>query len=230
MSMQTLATLAGRSGGILYLMPVLLLIALTVAIERFLVLARVQREGARATHEVAQLGHLDLVTLGDLAHQTGAPFKAILQVPVRFPRVHDGARLSDLLEEVVMRQVPSLDRSLWLLDTVVTLAPLLGLLGTIIGMFHAFQFMGDAAGNTVQITGSVGEALIATACGLVVAVIGLVAFNGLHNRVRYLVHQMETLRTMLVNRLEGFEHHGTQRAPQAAPAYSPAPVYAAQER
>lgn len=229
MSIEALAGLAARSGGILYIMPVLLLIALTVAIERFLVLARVQREGARVTDQVAQLGHLDLATLGGLTQKTGAPFKAMLEVPVRFPRVRDGSRLSELLEEVLMRQVPTLDRSLWLLDTVVTLAPLLGLLGTIIGMFHAFQFMGNAAGNTMQITGSVGEALIATACGLVIAVIGLVAFNGLQNRVRFLVHQMETLRTMLVNRLEGFEHQAPQRPPQAAPAHSPSPVYAAQE-
>lgn len=230
MSITALAALADRSGGILYIMPVLLLIALTVAIERLLVLARVQREGAQVTHQVAQLAHLDLVTLGGLAKKTGAPFKAMLEVPVHFPRVRDTSRLADLLEEIVMRQVPTLDRSLWLLDTVVTLAPLLGLLGTIIGMFHAFQFMGNAAGNTIQITGSVGEALIATACGLVIAVIGLVAFNGLHNRVRYLVHQMETLRTMLVNRMEAFEHDSTQRAPQATPAHPPAPVYAAQER
>ncbi len=230
MGVEALAALAGRSGGILYIMPALLLIALTVAIERLLVLARVQREGARVTEQVAALGHLDLAMLGSLAKRTGAPFQAMLEVPVRFPRVRESARLADLLEEVVMRQVPSLARSLWLLDTVVTLAPLLGLLGTIIGMFHAFQFMGNAAGNTVQITGSVGEALIATACGLVIAVIGLVAFNGLHNRVRCLVHQMETLRTMLVNRLEEFEQHGIQRAPQAAPAHSPVPVYAAQER
>jgi biopolymer transport protein ExbB len=226
MNLQALAALAARSGGILYLMPVLLLIALTVAIERLLVLARVMREGTHVTDQVAQLGHLDPATLGGLAQKTGAPFKAMLEVPVRFPRVRDGSRLSELLEEVVMRQVPTLDRSMWLLDTVVTLAPLLGLLGTIIGMFHAFQFMGNAAGNAVRITGSVGEALIATACGIVIAVIGLVAFNGLHNRVRYLVHQMETLRTMLVNRLEETSHHGSQRMPQPASA----PVYAAQER
>ncbi|MBW4051839.1 MAG: MotA/TolQ/ExbB proton channel family protein [Proteobacteria bacterium] len=226
MSLQALAALAARSGGILFIMPVLLLIALTVAIERLLVLGRIRREGAHVASQVAQLGHLDPVTLGGLAQMTGAPFKAMLEVPVRFPRVSDSSRLSELLEETVMRQVPTLDRSMWLLDTVVTLAPLLGLLGTIIGMFHAFQFMGNAAGNTGQITGSVGEALIATASGLVIAVIGLVAFNGLQNQVRYLVHQMETLRTMLVNRLEGMEHHGGQRAPQGAAAA----IYAAQER
>lgn len=227
MSMQALAALAARSGGILYVMPALLLVALTVAIERWLVLARVAREGARVADQVAQLGHLDPVGLGGLAQVTGAPFKAMLEVPVRFPRVRDGGRLGDLLEEMLMRQVPMLDQNLWLLDTIVTLAPLLGLLGTIIGMFHAFQFMGNAAGNTVRITGSVGEALIATACGLVIAVIGLIAFNGLQNRVRYLVHQMETLRTMLVNRLEGIDHHAAAKPSQHA---VPAPVYAAQER
>ena len=121
-----------------------------------------------------------------------------------------------------MRQVPSLDKRLWLLDTVVTLAPLLGLLGTIIGMFHAFQFLDHAAGNPSAITGIVGEALIATAAGLVIAVIGLVAFNGLHNHMRFLVHQMETLRTMLVNRLEGLDHQHALLATQAQPVlYSP---------
>jgi biopolymer transport protein ExbB len=227
MNPQALLGLAARSGGILYLMPMLLLVALTVAIERYLVLARVRREGARVSEEVARLAHLDPVSLGSLAQNAGAPFRAMLEVPVRFPRVRDSARLSELLEEVLMRQVPLLDQSLWLLDTTVTLAPLLGLLGTIIGMFHAFQFMGNAAGNAFEITGSVGEALIATACGLVIAVIGLVAFNGLHARVRYLVHQMQTLRTMLVNRLEGSEHPGGTWVSQAA---SVAPVWAAQER
>ncbi|MDA8383180.1 MAG: MotA/TolQ/ExbB proton channel family protein [Betaproteobacteria bacterium] len=225
MNWQNLNELATHSGGILYLMPILLLTALTIGIERFLVLARIQRDGERVVESVAPLSHLDHGSLGGLKERTGAPFKAILEVPVRFPRVRDSGKLSELLQEVVMRQVPTLDRRMWLLDTIITLAPLLGLLGTIIGMFHAFQFMGNAAGDAVQITGSVGEALIATAFGLVIAVIGLVAFNGLHNRVRYLVHQMETLRTMLVNRLDGVDHHNGLHASQATAA-----IYAAQER
>lgn len=225
MNWQNLSELAAHSGGILYLMPVLLLIALTIGIERFLILARIERHGDQVTRHVVEMGHLDHHSLGGVAQETCAPFKAILEVPTRFPRVKDSARLSELLQEAVMLQVPMLDKRMWLLDTVITLAPLLGLLGTIIGMFHAFQFMGNAAGNAVQITGSVGEALIATAFGLVIAVIGLVAFNGLHNRVRYLVHQMETLRIMLVNRIDGLDHLNGLAATQPRPS-----IYAAQEK
>lgn len=225
MNWQNLTELAAHSGGILYLMPVLLLIVLTIGIERFFVLFRISREGDKVMRHVAGMVHLDHKSLGGAAQETGAPFKAILEVPTRFPRINDSARLSELLQEAVMWQVPMLDKRMWLLDTVITLAPLLGLLGTIIGMFHAFQFMGNAAGNAVQITGSVGEALIATAFGLVIAVLGLVAFNGLHNRVRTLVHQMETLRTMLVNRLDGLDHQNGLLATQPQPA-----IYTAKEK
>jgi hypothetical protein len=54
--------------------------------------------------------------------------------------------------------------------------------------------------------GGVAEALIATASGLYVAMIGLVFFNGLHNRVRPVVHQLDTLKTALVNRLTSDRH------------------------
>ncbi|MHB1883397.1 MAG: MotA/TolQ/ExbB proton channel family protein, partial [Acidithiobacillus sp.] len=109
-------------------------------------------------------------------------------------------------------------------DTIVTLAPLLGLLGTIIGMFHAFQVLNNAAQNPTLITGSVAEALLATAAGLIIAIVGLVAFNGLHNRMRYVVHQMETLRTMLINRLEGLDHSHALIHSEAQPL-----IYAAAE-
>jgi biopolymer transport protein ExbB len=108
--------------------------------------------------------------------------------------------LASRLDEVILRHVPLLDRRLWVLDTTVTLAPLLGLLGTIIGMFHAFQVLAAPGAAPHAITGGVAEALVATAAGLLIAVIGLVVFNGLNERVRLAAHQLETLKVMLVNR------------------------------
>jgi len=105
-----------------------------------------------------------------------------------------------------MREAPRIDRLLWVLDTIVTLAPLLGLFGTIVGMFNAFQVLSDPGNAPTQVTGGVAEALIATASGLFVAMIGLVFFNGLHNRVRAVVHQLETLKAALVNRLASGSH------------------------
>jgi biopolymer transport protein ExbB len=107
------------------------------------------------------------------------------------------------LEEAVMREVPMLDRSLWVLDTVITLAPLLGLFGTIIGMFGAFSVLGDIQNAASQVTGGIAEALIATAFGLFIAMIGLVFFNGLNTKVRLIVHQLEVIKLMLLNRRFG---------------------------
>lgn len=71
------------------------------------------------------------------------------------------------------------------LDTCVTAAPLLGLLGTVTGMMNTFGALGegDIAASAGKITGGVGEALIATACGLVVAIVGLIPYNILSTRV-----------------------------------------------
>ncbi|MCE5360599.1 MotA/TolQ/ExbB proton channel family protein [Candidatus Igneacidithiobacillus taiwanensis] len=223
MNLGELAKIAAESGGVLYLMPILLFIVLWVSFERFLYLNRMTHLGEQTAQAIDALPNLQGPQLKELADSTPAPFKALLEVPVRYPQLRDSARLSDILQETVMRQVPTLDRGLWILDTTVTLAPLLGLLGTIIGMFHAFQVLDNVSNNPTAITGNVAEALLATASGLVIAIIGLVTFNGLHNRMRLVVHQMETLRTMLTNRLEGLQHVSNS-VDAAKPVY-----YAAQE-
>lgn len=209
MNLDHITQLAANSEGILYVMAVLLLLALTVVIDRFWYLGRTIRRGELITRTVSQFAHLDRKTIKDLADRSRRlPHGAVLEVPLHYPEVDDAHRLSELLEEAILWQAPKLDSRLWMLDTVVTLAPLLGLLGTIIGMFKSFQVLGDGSSAPAQITGGVGEALVATACGLFIAIIGLVCFNSLNNCVRIVVHQMETLKIVLVNRLD---------APRAVP-------------
>jgi len=116
-----------------------------------------------------------------------------------------------------MHEIPKLDRGMWMLDTVVTLAPLLGLFGTIIGMFNAFSGLGAVGAVPTQVTGGVAEALIATATGLMIAMVGMVFLNSLNNRVRLMVHQLETLKQVLINRFA--------RNPEAVPL-RPAVAYA----
>ncbi len=202
MTLANLYHIADASGGILYIMALLMLIALTVIIERTWYLKRVMRRGRLIASSISALHNLDRKSISELS--LGAmryPQGSLLSVVSHYPDIRDPNRLSELLEESILWQVPRIDRNLWMLDTIITLAPLLGLLGTIIGMFNAFQILG--AGNAAtQITGGVAEALVATACGLFIAIIGLIWFNGLNNYVRLIVHQMETIKVMLVNRLD----------------------------
>jgi biopolymer transport protein ExbB len=86
-------------------------------------------------------------------------------------------------------------RFLTVMDTLVTLAPLLGLLGTVTGLMRAFLNIGSAEISVVGVTGGIGEALIATACGLGIAIFSLVPFNYFSAKVTQLQFDLETAAT-----------------------------------
>src|SRR5438477_12738218 len=88
-------------------------------------------------------------------------------------------------------------RFLTVMDTLVTLAPLLGLLGTVSGIFRTFLSLGGTSmeGATSQITGGIGEALIATMCGLAIAIISLIPFNYFTRKVAQLQFELESAAT-----------------------------------
>jgi len=84
-------------------------------------------------------------------------------------------------------------RFLNVMDTLVTLAPLLGLLGTVTGLMRAFLKVGSAELAVSAVTGGIGEALIATACGLGIAIISLVPLNYFSGKLARLQFELETV-------------------------------------
>jgi biopolymer transport protein ExbB len=104
------------------------------------------------------------VMAAGLAHRNPAPAKA--------------------MEAAAQAQIPALKRRLGALDTIITLTPLLGLLGTVVGMIGSFDIMSEAGmGRPHAITGGVAEALIATATGLLIAILTLIPYNYFTTRV-----------------------------------------------
>jgi biopolymer transport protein ExbB len=92
------------------------------------------------------------------------------------------------------------------MDTMVTLAPLLGLLGTVTGIMRSFTSMGDAELAVTKVTGGIGEALIATACGLCIAIIMLIPLNYFSGKLAGLQYDLETAASnveVLLNRMKG---------------------------
>ena len=90
------------------------------------------------------------------------------------------------------------NRGISILDTSITLAPLLGLLGTVTGMIHAFGLLGtQELSASVAITGGIAEALIATAFGLGIAILSLIPFNFLNSQAEQARHEIEDAGTRL---------------------------------
>jgi biopolymer transport protein ExbB len=96
----------------------------------------------------------------------------------------------------------TLGRGLWILETIVTAAPLMGLLGTITGMMQAFQVIGGSGlVAPTQVTSGVAQALIATALGLVIALFALFGFNFFSRTQSRAMDQMERLGSRLIDHI-----------------------------
>jgi biopolymer transport protein ExbB len=163
------------------------IISLAVVIERMIFWRR-----ARSREPVEEL--LQLVERGEfskaveLGGKLDLPAARVLTAGL----AHRNPSLTKALEVAAQAEIPVLKRRLTILDTIITLAPLLGLLGTITGMISSFGIMSEAGlGQPHAVTGGVAEALIATAAGLLIAILTLVPYNYFSNRAERELEEIE---------------------------------------
>jgi biopolymer transport protein ExbB len=136
---------------------------------------------------------------------------------------HVGHRHSSLLGALQLAAGLELKRAgrfLTVMDTLVTLAPLLGLLGTVTGLMRAFLNIGSAELSVSAVTGGIGEALIATACGLGIAIFALVPYNYFSAKVTQLQFDLETAATNVEVMVGGAKAPDTVHLTKTAPAAS----------
>src|SRR6516165_12112076 len=110
---------------------------------------------------------------------------------------HFHSSLQGALQVAAGVELQKAGRFLTVMDTLVTLAPLLGLLGTVSGIYRTFLVIGNASveNQTSQITGGIGEALIATMCGLAIAILALIPFNYFTRKLAQLQFELESAAT-----------------------------------
>ena len=205
--------LSAMSGGLLPIMAVVLGITLAVIIERAYFFHRVLKSGLAMEHDLQLVEYQNVEKLEKLAsHYEGSLQRSLISSALAC-RGEDAQTMDRHIDESIMWQLPKIDKHVWVLDTAVTLAPLMGLLGTIVGMVHAFDILGTsgASGAANQmVTGGIAEALVATGAGLLIAIIAVLFLNHFNKRIRLAAHQMDLLKVMLINRFYGggSAHHG----------------------
>ncbi|WP_342348371.1 MotA/TolQ/ExbB proton channel family protein [uncultured Nitrospira sp.] len=169
------------------------LLALTISIERGFQFRslRFSRLADRMIKLVEQGKWTDALAL---AEQRQSPTLRVLAAGI----FHRDQQPDKAMESAGIAEVSRLKRGLSVLDTVITLGPLLGLLGTIIGMIDSFGIMSETGlGNPHAVTGGVAEALICTAAGIGVAVITLIPYNMFLSMVERETERIEQYATKL---------------------------------
>jgi biopolymer transport protein ExbB len=172
--------------------PILLVsfVAVTAVVERTLFLLR--ENTRRQPERVEQM--LDKVEKGDFDGARGIGESStdyVAQILVS-ALTHKDHSLTNAFTRAANKELNRYQRGIAVLDTCITISPLLGLLGTVLGMMNTFGALGDGdiAANAGKITGGVGEALIATAAGLLIAIMGLLPYNILNSRVEEARHNI----------------------------------------
>jgi biopolymer transport protein ExbB len=194
-------------------MVVLLLVTLMVIVERAYFFHRALKSGLAMEHDLHLVEYQNVGKLKELEEHYQGSLQCSLISSAIASRGDDADTMERHVEEAIMWQMPKIDKHVWVLDTSVTLAPLMGLLGTIIGMVHAFDILGTSGTGgsaTKMVTGGIAEALVATGAGLLIAIIAVLFLNHFNKRIRLALHQMDLLKVMLINRLYGggSAHHG----------------------
>ncbi|MEX5284077.1 MotA/TolQ/ExbB proton channel family protein [Selenomonas sputigena] len=194
--MENFLKLFNSGGLVMYPLLVLSFITLTIAVERFFYY-RGNQSGAKAFFR----GVDDAVRQKDWegVQQLCEKFPSALSRIIANGLEYSGSEsaMKSAFEDRMSMESISFNRYLDYLSAIVTISPLLGLLGTVTGMIQTFSVL-DSGGGAGAITGGVGEALVATAAGLCVAIIAFCFYTYFSHQLDSMVTDAERLCSMVL--------------------------------
>lgn len=167
-----------------YPLGVLSVIVLGIAIERWFRYLGVERATRQLTGElIEKLSRRDLDAARELCEAGKTPMARVFSEGLRWKDIalED---LGDVLSTARSEFLMEMRRGLWFIGTIGSLAPYIGLLGTVIGIMQAFGAIAESGDAGFEVVSAgISEALVATAVGLLVAIVALMIFNWLQTRV-----------------------------------------------
>jgi biopolymer transport protein ExbB len=171
--------------------PILLtfFLALCVILDRVVWWLRFQASLNAAGQEQARvaLGKGDFETAWKLGDGSADPFLGNLREGI----AHAHTSMLAAMQLHATQLIEKSESRMWVISTLITLAPLLGLFGTVVGIMGSFSFVGDEQLAATKVSGGIAEALIATACGIGIAILCLLPYNFFRKRVSVLRGSLE---------------------------------------
>jgi len=179
-------------------------IAVGIFIERMYALAKAKIDTEKFVEEITNLIKRNkIIEALDKCNATPGPIAYIMKMGIL---KHDRTReeIREAIDDAAGQEVSRLEKNIGIIATIAHVAPLLGLLGTVIGMIKSFQVIESKAVNMVPVNpadlaGGIWEALISTAAGLLIAIPTYVIYNYLVTRVDNFVLDMERSAAELIN-------------------------------
>ena len=185
-----------QGGPVMYPLLVCSLVSLTIVIERtiFWIREKRRRDTEILDRFMSFLERGELEAAKTLVMDCHDPVVRVLVCGI----VHREFSLRDALRMSADQEMARMRRYLPILDTMITLAPLLGILGTVTGIIYSFNMLGTVGvENPMMITAGIGQALLTTAFGLTIAIFSLIQYNYFQSRVEKTAQDMEKYGTTL---------------------------------
>lgn len=178
---------------------------LAIAIERGFSLRRKKVIQPSATSIIEQIksgNDVDMVL--SLCRESNDSFSNIISIALQSVK-SASQDVKELIEEQGRGEIRKLEKGLVILETIAGIAPLLGLLGTVLGMIDVFDVITIAGlAKTTALSGGISEALITTVAGLSIGIIALVFYNYYSNKAENLVIEIEKYSSRLLQKIQNF--------------------------
>ena len=203
-----------KGGIVMYPMTVVLVIAVAVILERLVwwTVQTARRDPDKLDKVYAALEQGNVPAAISLAHGSQDPLVRTVWHGLK----HVHASIEGALQVASGAEIQRAGRFMSVMDTTITLAPLLGLLGTVTGIMGSFNFVGNADLAPTKVSGGIAEALIATACGLGIAIFTLIFFNFFNARVARLQFELESTSNNVVLMLNSLRNRNSPITEQDA--------------
>lgn len=197
--MESLYKIAEASANfILYFMGFLSVVSLAIIIERFLTLSKISRNSKSIGVKFQEvITTQDTTKMKDLPNYNGSLEGKALGYGLNYLHKNSEDGLDELFSSFKTMEKPKLEGNLYILGTIASNAPYIGLLGTVMGIMKAFNDLGNSPGqgNEVVMTG-IGHALVSTAVGLALAIPAVIAFNFFSKKVALILNNIDATKDL----------------------------------